>query len=311
MQKYNLVSDLCVRIDKFISIKIPSLSRSYTQKLIDDGFVLVDGVKIKRNFILKENQNIAIIVPEKADLSIGPEDIALEIVYEDECLLIINKQQGLVVHPSAGNPHGTLVNALVRHCGDSLSKVNGHFRPGIVHRLDKDTSGLLIVAKTDFVHTHIQRQFKEHTALRKYIAIVHGGVKNDTGVIDKPIGRHPVLRKKKCVGGENAKDAVTYYKVLERFGKYTFVECTLKTGRTHQIRVHMASVGNPILGDKVYGKKKEKLNLAGQLLHAKTLGFVHPKSMEYMEFDSQIPQRFEKVLHTMGKPWAKKLDKHV
>lgn len=311
MQRHEFISDLCVRIDKFVSAKIPSLSRSYIQKLIDDGFILVDGKRVKRNFILGEKQSIIVLIPKQITVNAEPENIPLEIVYEDDFFIIINKQQGLVVHPAAGNPCGTLANALKYYCGEALSTVNGDFRPGIVHRIDKDTSGLLIAAKTDFVHTHIQRQIQEHKVMRKYIAIVHGNIKNDVGIIDKPIGRHSVLRNKMCIGGANPRNAVTHYRVLTAFQNYTFVECSLETGRTHQIRVHMASRGNPIVGDKIYGIKKEKFNLSGQMLHAKALGFTHPVTLQYVKFDSNLPQRFEKLLDSLTAKTAKGLDKDI
>lgn len=301
MQMFSLTSEAGIRIDVFISSRIPSLSRSHAQRLINDGFVLVDGKSVKRNYVLRENQSIEISVPAAEPLCVVPEEIPLEIVYEDEWLLVVNKPQGLVVHPGAGNSHGTLVNALIRHCGGSLSRINGDMRPGIVHRLDKDTSGLLIVAKDNEVHLALASELKKHKISRKYIAIVHGNIKADSGTIDKPIGRHPALRNKMCVTDKNSRNAVTHFNVLERFGRYTFVECALETGRTHQIRVHLSSMGHPVAGDKVYGIKKEKFNLNGQMLHAKALGFTHPKTAEYMEFDSGLPERFEKMLNILKK----------
>ncbi len=296
MESYALISVEGVRIDKFISEQIPSLSRSYVQRLIDDGLILVDKKEVKAKYILKENQNIEITLPEPQSLKIEAEEIPLEVVFEDDSLLVINKPQGMVVHPAAGNYSGTLVNALMKHCGASLSQINGVIRPGIVHRIDKDTSGLLLVAKNNQAHLSLSNQIKEHTVTRKYIAIVHGNIKTDSGTIDKPIGRHPTDRKKMCITEKNSRNAITHYRVLERFGKYTYIECVLETGRTHQIRVHMSSMGNPILGDKVYGIKKEKFDLSGQMLHAKVIGFTHPKTAEYMEFTSPLPLRFEKIL---------------
>ncbi len=296
MQTYNLVSTSDVRIDKFISDEIESISRSYAQKLIDDEFVLVDGKKVKSKYKLKEGQSIEVNVPAPQKLDVIAEDIKLDIVYEDNHLIVVNKPQGMVVHPAAGNYTGTLVNALIQHCGDSLSQINGVVRPGIVHRIDKDTSGLLLVAKDNKTHIGLSAQIKEHSLTRKYIAIVYANIKADSGTIDAPIGRHPSSRKKMCITDKNSRNAVTHYTVLQRFGNYTFIECKLETGRTHQIRVHMASIGHPILGDKVYGMKKEKYNLAGQLLHAKLLGFVHPITNEYMEFESEVPPRFQKFL---------------
>lgn len=296
MQTYNLVATSDVRIDKFISDEIESISRSYAQKLIDEEFVLVDGKNVKSKYKLKDGQNIVINVPTPQKLDVIAEDIKLDIVYEDAHLIVVNKPQGMVVHPAAGNYTGTLVNALIQHCGDSLSQINGVVRPGIVHRIDKDTSGLLLVAKDNKTHIGLSAQIKEHSLTRKYIAIVHANIKADSGTIDAPIGRHPSNRKKMCITDRNSRNAVTHYTVLQRFGNYTFVECKLETGRTHQIRVHMASIGHPILGDKVYGLKKEKFNLVGQLLHAKLLGFIHPITNEYMEFESEVPQRFQKFL---------------
>ncbi|MDR0405425.1 MAG: RluA family pseudouridine synthase [Clostridiales bacterium] len=293
---YRLVSAAGVRLDKFLSEEIPSLSRSHAQKLIADGCVLVDGATVKSNYVSRGDQTVEVTVPAPAALTVAAEDIPLDIVYEDDWLIVVNKQQGMVVHPAAGNYSGTLVNALLFHCGGSLSQINGVIRPGIVHRIDKDTSGLLLAAKNNAAHLSLSEQIKAHTVTRKYIALVHGGMREDCGTIDLPIGRHPTDRKKMCVTNKNARNAVTHYTVLERFGNYTFIECRLETGRTHQIRTHMAQMGHPILGDKVYGVKKEKFALTGQLLHAKVLGFTHPESGRYMEFDGGIPPRFEKIL---------------
>lgn len=296
MQKHRLISDKEARIDKFISDNISDISRSYAQKLIDEGFAMVVGKKVKSNYKLKAGQVIEITVPQPQTLDVAAEDIELNIIYEDSHLLVVNKQQGMVVHPAAGNYTGTLVNALMKHCGDSLSQINGVVRPGIVHRIDKDTSGLLLVAKDNKTHIGLSQQIKEHSLTRKYIALVYGNIKEDSGTIDKPIGRHQSDRKKMCITYTNSREAITHFKVLERFGEYTFVECRLETGRTHQIRVHMASISHPVMGDKVYGFKKEKYNLTGQLLHAKLLGFVHPITGEYLEFESEIPSRLEKFL---------------
>jgi len=296
LQKHRLISDKEARIDKFISDNISDISRSYAQKLIDEGFAMVVGKKVKSNYKLKAGQVIEITVPQPQTLDVAAEDIELNIIYEDSHLLVVNKQQGMVVHPAAGNYTGTLVNALMKHCGDSLSQINGVVRPGIVHRIDKDTSGLLLVAKDNKTHIGLSQQIKEHSLTRKYIALVYGNIKEDSGTIDKPIGRHQSDRKKMCITYTNSREAITHFKVLERFGEYTFVECRLETGRTHQIRVHMASISHPVMGDKVYGFKKEKYNLTGQLLHAKLLGFVHPITGEYLEFESEIPSRLEKFL---------------
>lgn len=297
LERINCVADRVERIDKFISSKLDGVTRSYVQKLIDDGNVLVDGKVVKSNHKLKVGQNIVMDIPEAKSLDIKAEDIKLDIVYEDEHMLVVNKPQNMVVHPAAGNYEGTLVNALMHHCGDSLSGINGVIRPGIVHRIDKDTSGLLLVAKDDETHLGLSEQIKEHSLTRKYVAIVHGNFKNDEGTVDAPIGRHPTDRKRMCITEKNSKNAVTHYRVLKRFAEYSLVECKLETGRTHQIRVHMASIGHPVMGDKTYGVKKEKYNLSGQLLHAKIVGFIHPITKEYMEFETEIPERFEKFLN--------------
>lgn len=301
MKKNNYVADENIRIDKFIASHLEGVTRSRIQKLIDEGNVLVDGKNVKSNYKLKSGQNIEITVPEAKPLDVKAEEIALDIVYEDEHLLVVNKPQNMVVHPAAGNYEGTLVNALMHHCGDSLSGINGVIRPGIVHRIDKDTSGLLLVAKDDATHIGLSEQIKEHSLTRKYIAIVHGNFKNDEGTVDAPIGRHPTDRKRMCITEKNSKNAVTHYRVLRRFMEYTLVECKLETGRTHQIRVHMASLGHPVMGDKTYGVKKEKYNLSGQLLHAKIVGFIHPVTNEYMEFETDIPERFNKFLNKTPK----------
>ena len=296
MEKFNYIADESIRIDKFIASKLEGVTRSHIQKLIDDGCITVDGKSVKSNHKLKIGQSIDVALPEAKQLDVVADDIALDIVYEDEHMLVVNKPQNMVVHPAAGNYEGTLVNALMHHCGDSLSGINGVIRPGIVHRIDKDTSGLLLVAKDDATHIGLSEQIKEHSLTRKYIAIVHGNFKNDEGTVDAPIGRHPTDRKRMCITEKNSKNAVTHYRVLQRFMEYTLVECKLETGRTHQIRVHMASLGHPVMGDKTYGVKKEKYNLSGQLLHAKIVGFIHPITKEYMEFETDIPERFMKFL---------------
>ena len=296
MTEISLIADKEIRIDKLIADNADEVSRSYAQKLINGGLVTVNGKNIKSNYKTNTGDKIKISVPEPVKLDVKAENIALDIVYEDDFLLVVNKPQGMVVHPAAGNYTNTLVNALLNHCGDSLSEINGVIRPGIVHRIDKDTSGLLLVAKNNEAHISLSQQIKEHSLTRKYIAIVHGNIKEDSGTIDKPIGRNPNDRKKMCITNKNSRNAVTHFKVLERYGTYTFLELKLETGRTHQIRVHMASMGHPVLGDKTYGVKKEKYNLSGQLLHAKVVGFIHPKTGEYMEFETEIPQRFKKFL---------------
>ena len=296
MTNITLTANEEIRIDKFIADNADDISRSYAQKLISDCLVTVNGKAVKSNYKTKSGDIIEISVPDPVKLDVKAEDIELDIVYEDDCMLVVNKPQGMVVHPAAGNYTNTLVNALLNHCGDSLSEINGVIRPGIVHRIDKDTSGLLMVAKNNDAHISLSEQIKEHSLTRKYIAIVHGNIKEDSGTIDKPIGRNPNDRKKMCITDKNSRNAVTHFKVLERFGTYTFLELKLETGRTHQIRVHMASIGHPVLGDKTYGVKKEKYNLTGQLLHAKVVGFIHPKTGEYMEFETEIPERFQVFL---------------
>ena len=286
------------RIDKFISDSAEEISRSYAAKLCTDGLVMANGKALGKNYKIKGGEEISADIPEPEELSLVSENIPLDIVYEDDDVIVINKPQGMVVHPAAGNESGTLVNALLYHCGESLSAINGVIRPGIVHRIDKDTSGLLVAAKNNEAHLKLSEQLKERKALRKYNALVNGNIKEDFGTVNKPIGRSPSDRKKMAVvpGG---REAVTHYSVLERFGRYTLIECVLETGRTHQIRVHMASLGHSIVGDKVYGIKKERFNLSGQLLHARTIGFVHPKTGEMMEFSAPLPDYFEAVLEKL------------
>ena len=285
------------RLDKYLSDKLEDMTRSYLKKLIsDDKAVLVNGNPAKPNYKLKPGDIIELAVPEPIELEIKAENISLDIVYEDNDMLVVNKPQGMVVHPAAGNYTGTIVNALLYHCGDSLSGINGEKRPGIVHRIDKDTSGLLLVAKNDNAHQKLSSQIKEHSLTRAYKALVHGNIKQDSGRIDAPIGRHPSDRKKMTITDKNSREAVTNFRVLERYGRYTFVECILETGRTHQIRVHMSKNGHPIVGDKTYGVKKEEFNLTGQLLHAYKVGFIHPVSGEYMEFVSELPDYYMNVL---------------
>ncbi|MGN0106237.1 MAG: RluA family pseudouridine synthase [Hominilimicola sp.] len=287
------------RLDKFIADN-SDISRSYAAKLCEDGLVMLGGKPLAKKYKITGGEEITIDVPEPEELSIEPEDIPLDIVYEDSDVIVVNKPQGLCVHPAPGNERGTLVNGLVYHCGGELSAINGVIRPGIVHRIDKDTSGLLIVAKNNEAHLKLSEQLKEHKAMRKYVALVNGNIKEEGGTINKPIGRNPADRKKMAVV-QGGREAVTYFNVLERYGQYTLVECILETGRTHQIRVHMASIGHSIVGDPLYGIKKEKFNLSGQLLHAKTIGFVHPTTGEMMEFSSEIPEHFRNVLERLRK----------
>lgn len=289
-----------MRLDKYLSQEYPDKTRSSLQKLIEDGHVLVNGNKTSKNYKLRGNDRLCVEFPEPEELSLKPEKIPLEILYEDGDLLVVNKPKGMVVHPAAGNYEGTLVNALLYHCGDSLSGINGVIRPGIVHRIDKNTSGLLMVAKNDRAHQSLAQQIKEHSFLREYEAVVYGRVKEDSGVVNAPIGRSRTDRKKMCVTRENAKEAVTHYEVIKRYREFTHLKFRLETGRTHQIRVHMAYLGHPIAGDDVYGPKKVITKLSGQCLHAKKLGFVHPASNLWMEFESSLPEYFTDFLRTLS-----------
>lgn len=284
------------RLDKVISLNLKKLTRSYIQNLIKRGNVLINDKTANKSCKVKTSDKIELILPEPEELLVEPEDIPVEIVYEDEDLLIVNKEKGMVVHPAVGNLRGTLVNALLFHCKGSLSSINGVIRPGIVHRIDKDTSGLLIVAKNDFSHKKLAEQIKEHSFSREYEAIVYGGFKNERGTINAPIGRHKVDRKKMAVISENSRPAVTHYKVIKRFKEFTHLRLRLETGRTHQIRVHMAYIGHPVAGDEVYGPKRVIQELEGQCLHAKMIGFVHPRTDKYMEFESDLPLYFKKFL---------------
>lgn len=290
-----------IRIDKLISDSIPELSRSFIQQLITEQSILVNGKSCKSNYKCRENDIIDIVYEEQKELDVVPENIPLNIVYEDNSIIIVNKPKNMVVHPSAGHESGTLVNALLYHCKDSLSTINGVIRPGIVHRIDMNTTGLLVVCKNDHAHKLLAEQLKVHSITRKYHAICYGIIKED-GTINAPIGRHPIDRKKMAINHKNGREAITHYKVLKHLEKgYTYIECSLETGRTHQIRVHMASIGHPILGDDVYGPQKTKIkNLIGQTLHAKTLGFIHPDSNEYIEFDSPLPDYFQQLIESLS-----------
>ena len=280
------------RIDKFLSEALPDLSRSYIQKLIKEEQVTVNQKIVKSNYKLVSGDYLELTEPELKEPNIVAENIPLDILYEDADLLIVNKPKGMVVHPSVGHYSGTLVNALMYYCKDDLSGINGVMRPGIVHRIDMDTTGSLLVCKNDFTHNDIAEQLKEHSITRVYHAIVHGVVKDDEGTIDAPIGRHPVDRKKMSINHKNGKQAITHYKVLQRFYNYTYIECRLETGRTHQIRVHMASIGHPLLGDIVYGPNKAPTKLQGQTLHAKIIGIKHPRTGGYLEVDAPLPEYF-------------------
>lgn len=288
-----------LRIDVFTA-KTAEITRSRAAGLISDGNVLINGNAAAKNAKVKDGDSVTITLPDPEAYNITPENIPLDIVYEDGDLLVVNKPKGMVVHPAAGNYSGTLVNALMYHCGDSLSGINGVMRPGIVHRIDKNTSGLLMVAKNDFAHNKLAEQIKEHSFTREYEAVVYGGLKADSGVIDAPIGRHPIKRKQMAVISENSKNAVTHYEVIKRFEGFTHVKLRLETGRTHQIRVHMAYIGHPVAGDEVYGPKKVIKELGGQCLHAKKIGFIHPRTGEYMEFSSRLPDYFLNFLQRLG-----------
>ncbi|MGN1135847.1 MAG: RluA family pseudouridine synthase [Oscillospiraceae bacterium] len=287
------------RIDKWLSENNPDLTRSMLQKLIKEGQVTLNGKTVCKSCSVKNGDVITVIVPEPTELDVTAENIPIEIVYEDDDLLVVNKPKGMVVHPAAGNYSGTLVNALLYHCKDRLSSINGVIRPGIVHRIDKNTSGLLIVAKTDKSHLGLAEQIKAHTFTREYQAVICGRLKESTGIIEAPIGRHPVDRKKMCVTDKNSKPAKTEYTVLEEYNGYSLVKLKLFTGRTHQIRVHMAYIGHPVFGDDVYGKASKLCE--GQCLHAKKIGFVHPIDDKYYEFDSELPDYFKSVINKLKK----------
>lgn len=281
------------RLDLFISTKFQDMSRSYIQGIIENGGAKVNNNHKKSNYKLRVNDEVCFYIPENRELDVAAEKINLNILYEDSDVIVVDKPQGMVVHPAPGNYTGTLVNALLYHCKD-LSGINGVNRPGIVHRIDKDTSGVLVVAKNDRAHKFLAEQLKEHTMTRIYLALVEGIVKDDEGTVDAPLGRHPVERVKISII-ESGRNAVTHYRVIERFKNNTLIECILETGRTHQIRVHMAHLGHPLVGDAVYGYKKQRFNLKGQMLHAKKLGFIHPSSGKYMEFESDIPAYFSRI----------------
>lgn len=283
-----------IRLDKWLSGQDLNLTRTALQNLIENGSITVNGKKVAKNYKQKKGDSIKIIIPEPVGLNTEPENIPLDIIYEDDSLLVVNKPKGMVVHPAPGNYSGTLVNALLYHCGDSLSGINGVIRPGIVHRIDKNTSGLLIVAKTDSAHKILAEQIKQHSFTREYECVACGIFKESEATINAPIGRNPYDRKKMCVIEKNSKNAVTHYSVIEQFEKYAHIKCVLETGRTHQIRVHLSYKGHPVLGDEVYGKAFK--GIEGQCLHAKKIGFIHPETNEYMEFDSKLPDYFEEVL---------------
>ncbi|CDF57875.1 RluA family pseudouridine synthase [Thermobrachium celere] len=291
------VDDIGKRIDVYLAEMIDNMSRSQIQKIINNGNVTVNDKVVKNNYKLKEDDEIVLNLPEPVTLKVEPENIPIEIMYEDDDIVVVNKPQGMVVHPAPGNYSGTLVNALLYHC-KNLSSINGVIRPGIVHRIDKDTSGVLVVAKNDLAHRSLAEQIKEHSVNRIYLAITEGVIKEDGGTINRPIARHPVDRKKMAIV-EGGREAITHFRVLERFKENTYIECKLETGRTHQIRVHMSSIGHPLVGDPVYGYKKQKYKLQGQALHATTLGFIHPTKKQYMEFTATPPSYFLELLEKL------------
>ncbi len=289
-----------IRIDKVLATYLSELSRTYIQKLIEDGNVTLSQKTLKSNFKVSSGQEIEVLLPEPETLKVEPENIPLDILYEDSDVIVVNKPKNMVVHPAAGHYSGTLVNALLYHCKDSLSGINGIMRPGIVHRIDKDTTGALVVCKNDIAHQFLAAQLKEHSITRKYEAIVYQTFKEQEGRVEGPIGRHPSERTKMAINYKNGKDAVTNYRVLENLGNgYAHIECRLETGRTHQIRVHMASIHHPLVGDTIYGPAKDSFGLEGQTLHARVLGFIHPTTKEYMEFEAPIPEYFTKLLQKL------------
>ena len=301
--KFEVLSeDADSRIDRYLAQQMPDQSRSFLQKLIREEQITVNGRPVKANYRLQPEDQVLVIVPDPQLPDILPENIPLDILYEDSDVLVINKPKGMVVHPAAGHYTNTVVNAVMYHCQGNLSGINGVMRPGIVHRIDRDTTGAIVICKNDQAHQSLAQQLKEHSITRSYRAIVWNNLKEDEGTVDRPIGRHPVDRKKMAVNEKNGKTAVTHYRVLERFGRFTYIECRLETGRTHQIRVHMASIGHPLLGDEVYGPSgKQPFRLQGQCLHAMTLGFLHPSTGEYVEFEAPLPEYFTQLLKNFRK----------
>ena len=293
--------DVNKRVDVFLNEEMEDVSRSALQKNIEKGNITVNGEKISKNYKLRLGDIVEAELPPPENIDIVPEDIPLDIMYKDDDLIVINKSQNMVVHPAPGHYTGTLVNALMFHCGDNLSGINGVLRPGIVHRIDKDTSGVLVIAKSDLAHKGLSEQLAEHSMKRVYNAIVYNSFSEESGTVDRNIDRSKNDRKKMAVVMQGGRNAVTHYKVIEKLGKYTWVELQLETGRTHQIRVHMSYIGHPLLGDPVYGPKKCPFNLNGQVLHAKVLGFIHPRTGEYMEFNSELPDYFSSLIERLKK----------
>ncbi len=288
------------RLDALLARSIDGLTRSAAQRLLDSGAVTLGDTALKKNYRAREGEEYAVILPELSDVPLVAQDIPLDIVYEDDDVIVVNKPRGMVVHPAPGHPDGTLVNALMFHCGDSLSGIGGERRPGIVHRIDKDTSGLLIAAKNDFAHQALAAQLADRSLSRVYEAVVRGRMRKDEGTVDRPIGRHPTDRKRMAVTEKNSRPARTDWSVIARYNGYTHIECRLHTGRTHQIRVHMASLGHPLLGDFTYGAPSPEKGLEGQCLHARRLRFVHPRTLEHIELTSALPQYFTDVLARLG-----------
>ena len=288
------------RIDALLARTVPGLSRNAAQHLLEDGCVLKNGATVKKNYRCTPGDSFEVLLPELGEVPLTPQDIPLDVVYEDDDVIVVNKPRGMVVHPAPGHPDGTLVNALLFHCGDTLSGIGGERRPGIVHRIDKDTSGLIIAAKNDFAHQFLSAQLSDHSLCREYEAIVRGGFKELSGTVDAPIGRHPTDRKRMAVTQKNSRPAVTHWEVVASYRGYTHIRCRLETGRTHQIRVHMASIGHPLLGDSVYGSPSPEKGLTGQCLHAKRLRFVHPRTGQPVELETALPDYFEEVLSKLG-----------